>query len=134
MNDNYEDIMALPHYEPKNHPRMSMANRAAQFAPFAAMTGHDEAIREAARLTDEQVQLSDEDNDELNRKMMLLREMLGEKPVVVITYFQPDSKKSGGTYMTAEAPLKDIDDIAQTIILSNGMAISLSTIIDIQIK
>lgn len=134
MTDNYEDIIGLPHYEPKNHPRMSMANRAAQFAPFAAITGHDAAIREASRQTDEQIQLSEEDNEELNRKMLMLREMLGEKPVVVVTYFQPDEKKAGGAYMTAEASLKDIDDIAQSIVLSNGQAISISTIIDIQIR
>lgn len=83
MTHDYDDIINLPHYEPKHHPRMSMWNRAAQFAPFAALTGYDAAIRESGRFTDGWVGLSESGNEEMNRKMELIVSMLPEHPSVL---------------------------------------------------
>ena len=87
MNE-YDDIINLPHHVSSRHPQMSMMNRAAQFAPFAALTGHAAAIEETARLTDEQMELAEEDNEILNQKIAYLRENLHEHPLVTITYFE----------------------------------------------
>lgn len=131
MNE-YDDIINLPHHVSKVHPQMSMMNRAAQFAPFAALTGHAAAIEETARLTDEQHELADEDNEILNQKMAYLRENLHEHPTITITYFEPDKKKAGGKYKSIEGQLKNIDDYSQTIILKNGEVIILKSILDLQ--
>ena len=89
----YDDIINLPHYEPKNHPRMSMMNRAAQFAPFSAVAGYEAAIRETGRTTDDWMDIADSGNEELNRKMELLLSRLSEYPMVTIEYFLPDPHK-----------------------------------------
>ena len=132
MTDNYEDIINLPHHVSTRHPQMSMMNRAAQFAPFAALTGHSAAIEETARLTESQQELADEDNEILNQKMTYLREAINEHPTISISYFEPDKRKSGGRYMSIEGQLQNIDDYNQTIVLKNGEAIPLKSILDIQ--
>lgn len=132
MTDNYEDIINLPHHVSERHPQMSMMNRAAQFAPFAALTGHSAAIEETARLTESQQELADEDSEILNQKMAYLREAINEHPTISITYFEPDKRKSGGRYMSIEGQLQNIDDYNQTIVLKNGEAIPLKSILDIQ--
>lgn len=132
MTDNYEDIINLPHHVSTRHPQMSMMNRAAQFAPFAALTGHSAAIEETARLTESQQELADEDSEILNQKMAYLRETINEHPTISITYFEPDKRKSGGRYMSIEGQLQNIDDYNQTIVLKNGEAIPLKSILDIQ--
>ena len=132
MTDNYEDIINLPHHVSTRHPQMSMMNRAAQFAPFAALTGHSAAIEETARLTESQQELADEDNEILNQKMAYLREAINEHPTISITYFEPDKRKSGGRYMSIEGQLQNIDDYNQTIVLKNGEAIPLKSVLDIQ--
>ena len=132
MTDNYDDIINLPHHVSTRHPQMSMMNRAAQFAPFAALTGHSAAIEETARLTELQQELADEDNEILNQKMTYLREVINEHPTISITYFEPDKRKSGGRYMSIEGQLQNIDDYNQTIVLKNGETIPLKSILDIQ--
>ncbi len=99
MNHPYDDIINLPHHVSERHPQMSMYNRAAQFAPFAALTGHDSAITEAARLTEAEEELSESDAEVLNRKLAYLQS-LDEKPTISVTYFVPDDKKEGGSYHT----------------------------------
>lgn len=131
MNE-YDDIINLPHHVSKSHPQMSMMNRAAQFAPFAALTGHSAAIEETARLTDEQRELADEDSDALNQKIAYLRETINEHPTITITYFEPDKKKAGGAYKSIEGQLQNIDDYNQAIVLKNGEVILLKSILDIQ--
>ena len=131
MNE-YDDIINLPHHVSKSHPQMSMMNRAAQFAPFAALTGHSEAIKETARLTDTQQELAEEDSDALNQKMTYLREVINEHPTITITYFEPDKKKAGGKYKSTEGQLKNIDDYNQSIVLKSGEVIFLKSILDIQ--
>ena len=99
-NNSYEDIINLPHPVSKNHPQMSLRDRAAQFAPFAALTGHDAAIKEAVRLTDERLELSEEVIAQLNEKINIIRNNIGIEQNVSITYFVPDAKKAGGSYVT----------------------------------
>ena len=131
MNE-YDDIINLPHHVSERHPQMSMMNRASQFAPFAALTGHAAAIEETARLTDEQHELADEDSEALNQTLAYLRETINEHPTITITYFEPDKKKAGGAYKTIEGQLQNIDDYNQSIVLKSGEAITLKSVLDIQ--
>ena len=134
MTDSYDDIINLPHHVSKSHPQMSMMDRAAQFAPFAALTGHSAAIEETVRLNDTQQELAEEDSDALNQKMAYLRETINEHPTITITYFEPDKKKAGGKYKSIEGQLQNIDDYTQTIILKSGVSIPFASILDIQIQ
>ncbi len=99
-NNSYDDIINLPHPVSKNHPQMPLRDRAAQFAPFAALTGHDAAIKETARLTDERLELSEEAIAQLNERINIIRNNIGIEQKVSITYFIPDAKKAGGSYVT----------------------------------
>ena len=132
MSTEYDDIIHLPHYEPKRHPRMPMAARAAQFAPFAAVAGHDAAIREESRITDSWTELGDTGNDELNRKMEHLITLLPQHPTVTIEYFLPDSNKSGGSYQAASGQVKRIDEYERMIELMDGRKIAIDMVKDIQ--
>lgn len=132
--DNYDDIINLPHPEPKNHRRMSMMARAAQFAPFAALTGHDDAIAETARLTDKQIELDGALNDELNRTFALLQERINEHPVVEVTYFVPDGRKQGGSYCTVTSAVKRLALDTLYLILADGTSIAIPAIISLKIK
>ena len=128
----YDDIIHLPHYEPKRHPRMPMAARAAQFAPFAAVAGHDAAIKEEGRITDSWTELGDTGNDELNRKMEQVITLLPQHPTVTIEYFLPDSNKSGGSYQAASGQVKRIDEYERMIELMDGRKIAIDMVKDIQ--
>lgn len=128
---NYDDIIHLPHHVSKRHPQMTMLNRAAQFAPFAALTGHDAAIQETARLTSSQRLLDDSDNEILDRKMAIIRSKLTESPTLTLIYFQPDEHKRGGAYKSVTGQLKKIDDYLQTLILADETTISISSIFEI---
>ena len=133
VNHDYDDIINLPHYEPKHHPRMSMWNRAAQFAPFAALTGYDAAIQESGRLTDNWVGLSESGNVEMNRKIELIVSMLPEHPSVTIEYFVPDDHKAGGSYQTYTGNVKRIDEYEQMMVMTDGKKIELGMISNITI-
>ena len=132
MSTEYDDIIHLPHYEPKRHPRMPMAARAAQFAPFAAVTGHDAAIKEEGRITDSWTELGDTGNDELNRKMEQVITLLPQHPIVTIEYFLPDSNKSGGSYQAASGQVKRVDEFERMIELTDGRKIAIDMVRDIQ--
>ena len=123
----YDDIIDLPHYEPR-HPRMSMENRAAQFAPFAALNGHGSAIAETARLTDEVPELSYEDQVRLSRRLLFAFEK-GEN--VGLTYFQPDRLKAGGRYLALSGRISKIDETERIVRLSDGRQLLLDCIIEI---
>ena len=129
----YDDIVNLPHYEPKRHPRMSMMARAAQFAPFAAVAGHDAAIREEGRVTDEWTDIGESESKELDNKMALLITRQTENPMVTIEYFLPDSRKSGGTYQTIAGNVRRIDDYERVVELTDGRKIPVAMIKDIEI-
>ncbi|MBO5603537.1 MAG: hypothetical protein J5957_13170 [Prevotella sp.] len=132
MMGDYTDIIHLPHPEPKNHPRMPMEARAAQFAPFAALTGYDAVISETARLTDRQEVLDEEQQQLLNRQFLLLLEHIAEHPTVTITYFVADEKKAGGSYQSVTGHVKRYDDYLQLLIMSDGHQIPLHDIFEIK--
>ena len=132
MKDQYDDIINLPHHVSKTRPQMSMVDRAAQFSPFAALTGYDAAIKETGRLTDEKVNLSEEEKEALDRKQQILMEWLGDHPALTITFFVPDEKKSGGAYMTKSVNLKKIDEIERVMLLTDGTKIPLDDVVEIE--
>jgi hypothetical protein len=110
---------------------MSLADRAAQFSPFAALTGYDAAVKESARLTDRQIELDENEIAALDEKLRVLVEQIDQHPEVTITYFEPDKRKAGGAYVTVTGQLKKIDDIERTIIFSDGTNIVISAVVDI---
>lgn len=128
----YDDIINLPHPTSEKHPRMSLHDRAAQFAPFAALTGHEAAIKETARLTEEELELSDEVIAKLNDQINILRENIGTEQEVVITYFVPDDKKSGGAYITYSGIVKKIGEYGHKLIMRDGKEIPVKHIREIQ--
>lgn len=130
MNDLYDDIIHLPHHVSERHPQMSMYNRAAQFAPFAALTGHNAAITEAARLTEAEQELSESDAEVLNRKLTYLQS-LDEKPTISVTYFVPDDKKEGGSYHTATGIVKSVEPDKGFLQFEDGTGIPVIRIKDI---
>ena len=132
MTEDYSDIINLPHHVSRNHPQMPMMARAAQFAPFAALTGYDTVIHETARLTDKQVKLEEYDNERLNRIFSELMDSLEEHPVVTVSYFKPDEHKAGGAYVTVTGQLKKIDTYEQLMVMENGTAIPIGNIMDLQ--
>ena len=118
--DKYDDIINLPHYEPKYHPRMSKYKRSAQFAPFAALVGYDEQVQECSRLTDKRLEIDDELKEKINYKLNKINELIKNNPVVEITYFIPDVKKDGGKYITEKGNVKRIDYIiAETAMIAH---------------
>lgn len=133
MKNNYEDIIHLPHPESKKHPRMSLHDRAAQFSPFAALTGHSAAIDETARLTDRKLELNEERKADLDRKWQFLMEKMGEHPTIRLTYFIKDEKKEGGIYTTVEDKLKKIDPYKKMIFLQDGTGIYYNDIFEMEI-
>ena len=131
MNGKYDEIMGLPHHVSKTRPQMPMSDRAAQFAPFAALTGYDAAIKETGRLTDERIELDVEALSALDMKYQLLMEALDEAPEVTITYFQPDERKAGGKYVSAVGTLKKIDDFERRITMRDGTRIPMDDVLSI---
>ena len=131
MNRKYNEIMGLPHHVSKTRPQMPMSDRAAQFAPFAALTGYDAAIKETGRLTDERIELDVEARSALDMKYQLLMEALDEAPEVTITYFQPDERKAGGKYVSAVGTVKKIDDFERRITMRDGTRIPMDDVLSI---
>ena len=115
----YEDIINLPHHQSSTRPRMPNYDRAAQFAPFAALKGYDEDIDEAIRTTDSKIELSDEQLYQLNEKLNELKEIIKEQPIIKVIYFVPDEKKSGGKYITIEQQIRKIDEYKKKLIFSD---------------
>jgi hypothetical protein len=118
--DTYDDIIHLEHPTSRKHPRMSRANRAAQFAPFAALAGYEASITETARTTDAFIALDDDQNAELDRRMAIIRTHLDELPELTIVYFVPDARKAGGKYRTIKSQVRKIDDYRRELVLSSG--------------
>lgn len=125
----YDDIINLPHHVSKVRRPMSMENRAAQFAPFSALTGHGEAINETARLTSTRLELSQEMLDSLSRRLAFALE---RQAPVTVTYFEPDPHKKGGKYVTARGVIKKVDDVAGIIVFSDKRSIGLVDIYSLE--
>jgi len=127
----YSDIINLPHHVSATRPQMSMIDRAAQFSPFAALTGYDAAIKETGRLTDEKVEMDEDTKAALDIKQAYLMEIIDEQPEITVTYFLPDTKKSGGAYVTMTGNLKRFDEYERLLILTNGKKIPMDDIANI---
>ena len=125
----YEDIINLPHHVSKTRPQMSMLDRAAQFSPFAALTGYDAAIKETGRLTDEKIELNEETLTFLNRRIQILVDCLGDQPEVTIPYFKKDERKSGGAYLTITGIVKSVDEYERVIIMQDKSKISMDDVV-----
>lgn len=132
MMGKYDDIINLPHHESTRHPKMSALDRAAQFLPFAALTGHAAAVRETARLTDPRIELDEIRKEELDLHLQLLREQLAHKPQVRITYYVPDARKDGGAYLTVTGTIQKIDENRHQVILENTTVIPMDAIYEIE--
>ena len=128
----YDDIIMLPHHVSKKHPQMPLLNRAAQFSPFAALTGHDAAIQETQRLTDSFIEIGGSREIKLNEQLLLIRHNLDKRPELKSTYFQPDERKSGGSYITVCGRIKKIDEYNRQIIFVDGTVLPIDHIFSIQ--
>jgi len=129
---NYDDIINLPHHVSSKRRQMSLENRAAQFAPFAALTGHSDAIRETERITNKKINIDETRRTILNSKLQILNNKIKIKPEIVLTYFVPDKTKNGGTYRTIIGNLKKIDIYEKLLIFDDKSKISLDDIYDIE--
>jgi hypothetical protein len=127
----YDDIINLPHHVSAVHPQMPRENRAAQFSPFAALTGYDAAVIETARHTERKMELSEDAIIELSVKLNILADMVDLQPEVAITHFRQDKKKDGGAYITTAGVVKRIDGYERIIVLVSGEKIEISNIMDI---
>lgn len=125
----YDDIIDLPRPKSKHEP-MPMSDRAAQFSPFAALTGYGDAIDETARLTDARIELSEEERAELDYKQQYLSTL--DSPMVTVTYFVPDSRKSGGAYVTHTGVLKRVDEVERMVVFKDGLRVPLDEVMDIK--
>ena len=129
----YDDIIKLSHHISKRHPQMSMEERAAQFAPFAALVGYEDAVEETARITNKRIELNEEEKNALNIKLQMLKEQIRIQiyPNITIMYFVPDLKKDGGKYIKISGTVKKIDEYRQLIILDDKTEIFINEIISI---
>ena len=127
----YDDIIGLPHHVSRKHPQMPLLDRAAQFAPFAALTGHEAAIKETARLTEEEIELDENSKELLDFRLQQLQEHLSECPEVTVTYFCPDEKKTGGAYETVTGKVKKVDGYAGALVFTDGRRIVLGAIVEL---
>ena len=134
MSGKYDDIIALPHPEPRTHPRMSLHDRAAQFSPFAALTGHSAAIAETGRLTDSRITLDESEMARVDAALQRLQELLPQAPAVSITYFVPDERKTGGPYQTITGVVRRIDTVNSVLLLTGQRVIPIPDIFDVAIQ
>ena len=127
----YDDIINLPHHVSTVHAHMSLHDRAAQFLPFAALTGYEDAIKETGRLTKERISLSESEIESLNERLHILSQEQYSQPKISVTYFVPDEKKEGGAYETVEGYVKRIDEYRRVLIMADGLQISMEDIIEL---
>lgn len=132
MMKEYDEIINLPHHVSTIRSQMAIIDRAAQFSPFAALTGYDAAIKETARLTDVRIELDEYMKNDLNDRLQILANLIKEPFEIEITYFQPDTKKEGGAYVTASGTAKNIDEYERAVVMTDGRAIPIDEIISIK--
>lgn len=127
----YDDIIDLPHHQSSTRPHMPVHDRAAQFSPFAALTGYEAAVSETARLTEGKIELDEDARAALDEKLQFLQESAGRQQVSV-TYFQPDIRKKGGAYLSVSGIIKKINAYERIIVMEDGTSISVDDILDIR--
>lgn len=132
ISHDYDDIINMPHHVSNHHPQMPMLDRAAQFSPFAALTGYDAAIVETARLTDNKRELTEEQKSIISKQLFELQTRLKTDSTVTVTFFEPDSRKAGGAYKTITGTAKKVDEYHGVLELSNGVAIPFDDIMSIE--
>ena len=132
MSGPYDNIINLPHPTSKRHPRMSLHDRAAQFSPFAALSGHAAALAETTRLTDRKIELDEDTRAELDRRQAVLLEHMDERPELTVTWFQRDEKKDGGAYLTTTGRLKKLRELERILVLTDGTEISLEDVVTLE--
>ena len=132
MTREYDDIIDLPHHVSTKRPQMTAINRAAQFAPFAALTGHDAAIKETARLTEKRLELDEYMKEALNHRLQIIADRIKDHPKIKITYFQPDERKNGGAYISLNDTVKKIDQYEGIVLMTNKREIPIDEIISIE--
>lgn len=128
----YEDIVNLPHHMSKKYPQPTMADRAARFSPFAAITGYEEMVLEEARITEDRIEMDESTKAALNEKLNMILEFLDEQPEVSITYFESDKRKAGGVYVTVTGTVKRIDEYERLVIMTDGKKINIDDIYNLQ--
>ena len=131
---NYDDIINMSHPVSKKHPQMAALDRASQFSPFAALTGHEDAIQETARLVEEQIVLDEDEKALLDVKLQKIKMHMPEQPKVTLTYFKPDERKDGGIYETICSSVKKIDEYNRKLILMDRIEIPLDALVQINIE
>ena len=129
----YHDMINLPPPKSRKRPPMSLSNRAAQFAPFSALTGHKEIIKETARRTGEKIELEEDAIRRLNEKIMMIHENIPNRPEIIITYFLPDDKKEGGSYVTEKRAVKRVDQAHGQLLMVEGEGIPVEDIFQIEL-
>ena len=130
-NHRYDSIKKLPHHQSATRPHMSLNDRAAQFSPFAALTGYEDAVAEAARLTDTKIELDEYAKGAINERLNAIQDTLDEQPEVSITYYLPDKKKSGGVYVTVTGRVKKVDEFEHVVVMRNGTKVHIDDIAEI---
>ena len=128
----YDDIIQLPNHRSKTRPHMSLYDRAAQFAPFKALSGHEEELEETARLTETKIVLDDSAIEKLNEKLYEISQRLDEPKTYSVTYFKPDLLKSGGAYLTDIGCIKKLNTIDKCIMMDSGISIPMEHIISVE--
>lgn len=128
----YDDIIDLPHHTSKTHPQMTIINRAAQFSPFAALTGYEEALGETGRITDARVTLEEDAKELLDEKLRMIQEGIKDHPEVTITFFLPDGKKAGGAYTSVTGRVKRIDGYEYNVVMCDGIKVPIKEITGIE--
>lgn len=128
----YDDIIGLPHPVSQKHPQMPLRDRAAQFSPFAALTGYEDAVDETARLTDQRIELAEDARAALNAQLAGLAAQTTAYPLVSVTYFVPDAAKAGGAYLTELCTVKRLDEAESCLLLSDGRRIPLQDILQLE--
>lgn len=132
MTGKYDDIIQRPHHVSTTHPQMLITERAAQFSPFAALVGYEEAIREAGRVTLEKIEIDDSKKDALDMKLHILEDAVQNEPVITITFFNPDKKKTGGRYERFTGAIKKVDEYESVLVFTDGKIIPIEDIFEIE--
>ena len=131
MSGKYDDIIHLPHHVSQTHPRMPVQDRAAQFSPFAALTGYGAVIRETGRLTETRPELDEDAKGELDHRLALLSALLESRPLVTVTYFQPDARKEGGACLVVKGVVRKIDEYHRVLVMEGGLQVPISDLLSL---
>ena len=131
MSGKYDDIIHLPHHVSQTHPQMPMCDRAAQFSPFAALTGYGAVIRETGRLTETRPELDEDAKGELDHRLARLSALLESRPLVAVTYFQPDAKKEGGAWLVVTGVVRKIDEYHRALVIEGGLQVPISDLLSL---